>query len=56
MGMTFVNYWMNIRLSGKLITVAADTQGNMVSEVEEGNASVQECCDADEKKKQEYSF
>jgi hypothetical protein len=28
----------------------------MVKEVEEGNASVEERCEADERKQQEYSF
>jgi hypothetical protein len=49
-------YRIKIRLSGDLFKVAADTQDNMVSEVEEGNTSVEEWCDADERKKQEYSF
>jgi hypothetical protein len=33
---------MKIRVSGELIKFAAGKQGNMVSEVEEGNASVEE--------------
>jgi hypothetical protein len=35
---------------------AADFNGNIVREVEEGNASVQEWWGADERKQQKYSF
>jgi hypothetical protein len=42
---------MKVRLSGEIIKDAA----GMVSEFEEGNSSVEEWCDADERKRQEYS-
>jgi len=38
-------------MSGELLKVAAGYQGNMVKEFEEGNASVEEWWDVDEREK-----
>jgi hypothetical protein len=45
---------MKISVSGELPKDAASNQDNMVSEVEEENANVEEWCDADERKQEEY--
>ena len=47
---------MKIRLSGELIKDGADNKGNMVSEGEEGTASVEEWWGVDEREKKEHSF
>ena len=47
---------MKTKLSGELIKNAAGNRGNMVWEVGEGIASVEEWWGTDERKKQEYSL
>ena len=47
---------MQLILSSELLKFAAGKHGNKVSDVYEGNASVEEGCDADKRKKQNFSF
>jgi len=45
-----------ITLCEALRKEAAGNQGNMVKEVEDGNVSVEEWCDADGRNQQKYSL
>ena len=45
-----------ISLSGAMLEDAAGSQGNMISEVEGGDASAEEWWAVDESEKQKYSF